>query len=112
MLLLGAWFRDCLSHRYKSSSKAKHARKMSKRVSYEYSNNIMIPPGTVMVDPRAVFNFPPDFAAQLEAHERETKKNRAQASSGSGGTSLTSHNQAFYDIDDLSLIPFDSVEDF
>ena len=91
---------------------------MSKRVS-SYENNAVhvnvsapVAPGTVMVDPRAVFNFPPNFAAQLEAHEQRVVKSQSHTAHSSGGTSLTSHNQAFYDIDDLSLIPFDSVDDF
>lgn len=91
---------------------------MSKRVScYDNKVNVnvvtLVPPGTVMVDPRAVFNFPPDFAAQLEAHEQRFVKSQCHVTHSSGGTSLTSNtNQAFYDIDDLSLIPFDSVDDF
>lgn len=101
---VGAWFRDSLSNHYKSSSKAKHAKKMSKRISY---GSAMQPPRTLssgpflLVDPKAVFNFPKNFAAQIKDND---------LSSGGFESSLTGTNQAFYDIDDLSLIPFDSVD--
>ena len=75
---------------------------MSKRVSYD---TVMV--DTILVDPHAVFNFPHDFASQIKAHEQRTNKSAANASAG---TSTTSNNQAFYDIDDLSLIPFDRVD--
>ncbi|CAB9522594.1 Nitrilase family, member 2 [Seminavis robusta] len=45
---VGAWFRDCLHVKYKSSSKAKHARKMAKRVSFN------------ALDPDEIMNFPLD----------------------------------------------------
>ena len=96
---MGAWFRDCLSHRYKSSSKAKHAKKMAQRVSFD----------NLLVDPNTVFNFPPDFASQIKAHERRTSMcSVTTTASTKGGTN--SGAQSFYDIDDLSLIPFDSVD--
>lgn len=46
---VGAWFRDCLHSKYKSSSKAKHARKMAKRVS-----------GFNALDEDEIMNFPLD----------------------------------------------------
>lgn len=50
---VGAWFRDCLHNKYKSSSKAKHARKMAKRVSYN------------ALDPEEIMNFPLDVEFDL-----------------------------------------------
>jgi hypothetical protein len=110
-LQVGAWFRDCLHHRYKSSSKAKHARKMAKRVSYE-----------TLVDPAAVFNFPKNFAAQIRDHE-QTRTNIFTASPFMGAHTIQEQVDAraqaratkvedlkFFDIDDLALIPFDSVD--
>jgi hypothetical protein len=99
---VGAWFRDCLSHRYKSSSKAKHAKKMAKRVSVDH----------LLVDPHAVLNFPSNFAAQIEAHDKKSKATRAKAQDKAQmkQSDLDFPTQAFYDIDDLSLVPFDRLE--
>jgi len=91
---VGAWFRDCLSHRYKSSSKAKHAKKMAQRVDFG---------DVLLVDPNTMVVFPPDFASQIKAHERRT----STCSSPNSPSAVT-----FYDIDDLSPIPFDNIVDF
>jgi hypothetical protein len=75
---------------------------MAKRVSVDH----------LLVDPHAVFNFPPNFAAQIEAHDKKIQCTRAK-SQGKAQVKqfdMDLQMQAFYDIDDLSLIPFDRLE--
>ena len=85
---------------------------MAERSSYEN-----------LVDPAAVFNFPKNFAAQIRDHEKQTKKQHFYgAHSLSSGKTIQEKVEArsqarakidelkFFDIDDLALIPFDSVD--
>jgi len=89
---------------------------MAERVSYAPPELSMPEPlgsGVILVDPHAVFNFPENFASQIKAHEKERAAARNISASESTITSFAecanSSIQAFYDIDDLSLIPFDTV---
>jgi hypothetical protein len=98
---VGAWFRDCLSHKYKSSSKAKHARKMARRIS-----------GIIELDASEdIISFPANFQEELKKHElkkqgSESESDSDRRSSMDSSTSSMSVG-AFYDVDDLCLIPLD-----
>jgi len=131
----GAWFRDCLSDTYRSSSKAKHAKKMATRVSFN------------ALDTDDLMNFPldhiefdmPDLHESLysgidqeetseAADSADTVKIKDDDAIDSGATAVTmdetesdpiyssfsesSASGSFYDIDNmsLSLIPFDIEE--
>ena len=80
---------------------------MAKRVCYEN-----------LVDPNAVFRFPKDFAEQIKDHERRMSKTSKSPTESVANVSTSTKevdplgDQAlmFYDIDDLEVIPFDSVE--
>lgn len=87
---VGAWFRDCLHNKYKSSSKAKHARKMAKRVSYN------------ALDPEEIMNFPLDVEFDLpelddkfydEVDRREGRLD-VDGTGGSSGNSSTASSGA------------------
>lgn len=114
---VGAWFRDCLHEKYQSSSKAKHARKMAKRVSFN------------ALDPEDIMNFPLDMEFDLpdmpdlmnEAFIEDLVERYPASISSSDETSNdetmnsmsnSSSSSTFYDIDDmsLSLIPFDAAD--
>lgn len=108
---VGAWFRDCLHDKYQSSSKAKHARKMAKRVSFN------------ALDPEDIMNFPLDMEFDLpdmpdimnEAFIEDFVDRPPSVSSNDDTSNDDSLNSAssstFYDIDDmsLSLLPFDTA---
>lgn len=91
---------------------------MAKRVSFDH----------ILMETQPLLTFPPDFARQLQEHEEQRRRNTFYASQSGGmyfpcmmhggmvnyGMMHAHHQeqqqQAFYDVDDLSLIPFDSVE--
>lgn len=118
--LSGAWFRDCLSSKYRSSSKAKHARKMAKRVSFNALRDDDILNFTLDVEfdlPEISDNFYDDVAKRASNSEgteatSKTDESEHQAMHESSSSSLSSSSGSFYDIDNmsLSLIPFDVEE--
>ena len=117
---VGAWFRDCLSSKYRSSSKAKHARKMAKRVSFNAlrDDDILNFPLDLEFDlPEISDSFYEDVAEQASNSEdtaatSKTDGSEQQTMNASSSSSLSSSSGSFYDIDNmsLSLIPFDVEE--
>lgn len=84
-LKVGAWFRDCLHEKYRSSSKAKHARKMAKRVSFNE------------LDPDDIMNFSLDFEIDLpevdDAFYEEVVRRESMVSAGESVQSEELHDE-------------------
>lgn len=83
---VGAWFRDCLHNKYKSSSKAKHARKMAKRVSLN------------ALDPEELMNFPLEVEFDLpeldnKFYDEYDRRHNSDSSTGSTDSSKRTGNE-------------------
>lgn len=127
---VGAWFRDCLSTKYKSSSKAKHARKMAKRISFNALDAVDILNFSLDVEfdlPDIADSFydermdpPTDDYLKAEDTFKTGEYDKTDKSSDESDVSDEIMNDSsasissgsFYDIDNmaLALVPFDPPE--
>jgi hypothetical protein len=108
---VGAWYRDCLHTHYKSSSKAKHARKMAQRVSFNSidADDLMnFPLDNVEFDLSDLADISGNYFDDIDRPESMCSTETTSSSASTTTESITGSGTSFYDIDEISLIPLDA----